>query len=126
MVNFFFVNLTRPQNVQKSGYKSYLGVSWWPRELRVQHCHYCGLGHYCGTGLIPGPENPHAMGTACPKTISQFLIINININIFHIFIYIKIYIYVSVHVCVCVCVYIYIDIYIYTYISYWFCVSREP
>ena len=23
--------------------------------LRTRHCHYSGLGHCCGVGLIPGP-----------------------------------------------------------------------
>ena len=28
-------------------------VPWTPSRLRVQHCHCRGLGHCCGTGLIP-------------------------------------------------------------------------
>ena len=32
-----------------------MGVPWWLSELRIWHCHCCGLGHCCGVGLIPGP-----------------------------------------------------------------------
>ena len=31
------------------------GVPWWLRRLRIWGCHCSGLGHSCGTGLIPGP-----------------------------------------------------------------------
>ena len=34
------------------------GVSWLLSGLRVQHCHYCGSGPYCGMGSIPGPGTP--------------------------------------------------------------------
>ena len=43
-------------------------VPWWLNRLRIQHCHYCGLGHccdsghYCGTGSIPGPGTSTCCG----------------------------------------------------------------
>ena len=30
-------------------------VPWCLRGLSIWHCHYCGLGHCHGPGLIPGP-----------------------------------------------------------------------
>lgn len=36
------------------------GVRWWCRELRILHCHCCGLSHSCGTGV-------HAVGATKKK-----------------------------------------------------------
>ena len=30
-----------------------LGVPWWLRRLRIQHCHCCSSGLRCGAGSIP-------------------------------------------------------------------------
>ena len=30
-------------------------------ELRIWHCHSCGLGHDCGSDLIPGQGTPYAI-----------------------------------------------------------------
>ena len=43
-----------------------LEVPWWLSGLRIWHYHCCGLGHYCGAGLIPGPKN-FPMPWAQPK-----------------------------------------------------------
>ena len=40
------------------------GVLWWPNRPRVQHCHWCGLGHTQCAGSIPGRETLHALGAA--------------------------------------------------------------
>ena len=37
------------------------GVLFWHSGLRIWHCRCSGLGHRCGTGLIPGPGTP-----SCP------------------------------------------------------------
>lgn len=37
------------------------GVPLWHSMLRIQHCHYRGLGHSCGTDSTPGPGTPHAL-----------------------------------------------------------------
>ena len=38
----------------ETGYKvARLRVPWWLSQLRIQHCNCCGLGHCCGTDLIP-------------------------------------------------------------------------
>ena len=31
------------------------GVPWWLSGLKMQHCHCCGSGQFCGAGSIPGP-----------------------------------------------------------------------
>ena len=36
---------------------SLAGFPYWHSDLRIWYCHCCGLGHLCGTGLIPGPRN---------------------------------------------------------------------
>ena len=39
-----------------------LGVPWWLRGLRIQHCHCSILGHCDGSGLIPGPGTSACFG----------------------------------------------------------------
>ena len=34
----------------------------WQSGLRIPHCHSCGIGHSCGSDLIPGPGTPPAVG----------------------------------------------------------------
>ena len=34
----------------------------WCNELRIQHCHSCGLGYNCSFDLTPGPGTPCATG----------------------------------------------------------------
>ena len=29
------------------------GVPWWPYQLRILHCHCCGLGYCCGVVRVP-------------------------------------------------------------------------
>ena len=36
----------------------------WLSRLRIQHCHCCGLGYWCGVGLSLAQELPHAVGMA--------------------------------------------------------------
>ena len=35
--------------------------------MRIQYYHYCGLGHFCGTGLIPGPGTSACHGHSQKK-----------------------------------------------------------
>ena len=44
-----------------------LGVPRWLSGLRIWHCHCCGLGHCCGSGLIPGLET-----SACHGSVQKF------------------------------------------------------
>ena len=40
-----------------------LGVPWWLSGLKIQHCHCCGTGRYCGgVGSIPGLGTPVCHG----------------------------------------------------------------
>ena len=48
------------------------GVTWWPRGLRIQHCHGCGSGHCCDMGSIPGPETSTCWGMAKLKKKNCF------------------------------------------------------
>ena len=34
-----------------------MGVPWWLSGLRLWHCHCCGCGYCCDSGLIPGLGN---------------------------------------------------------------------
>ena len=55
--------------------KSHSGVPWWLNGWRIRHCHCCGSGHYCDTGLFSG------LGTSsCPQTQPK-----IKINHIHVF-----------------------------------------
>ena len=39
------------------------GVPWWLSRLKIRHCHSCGLGHCCGSGLIPDSGTATGTGT---------------------------------------------------------------
>ena len=41
------------------------GVPWWLSVLRNCHCHFCGSGYSCDTGLIP------SLGTSVYNQHSQ-------------------------------------------------------
>ena len=38
------------------------GLTQWHSELRIWCCHSCSIGRNCGSGLIPGPGTPYAVG----------------------------------------------------------------
>ena len=45
-----------------------MGVPWWLSKLRIWHC------HCCGTGLIPGQELTHALGTTKNKETTEHVL----------------------------------------------------
>ena len=43
------------------------GIPSWLHGLRIWHCHYCGLGYHCGSGLTR--ELPRVMGVPPKREI---------------------------------------------------------
>ena len=56
------------------------GISPVVQWEKNQYCHCRGLGHCCGSDLIPGPGHPHATGIALPQkgANAQGLYLNIS------------------------------------------------
>ena len=50
--------------------KVFLGVPWWPSRLGIWHYHCSGLGHYCGTGSMPGLGTSICYGHSQKKYLS--------------------------------------------------------
>ena len=48
-------------------------AQWELQALRIQCCHCCGSGHYCGTGSIPGPGTSTCCGRSHRKKKLNFL-----------------------------------------------------
>ena len=74
--------------------KENIGVSWWLDKLSIQHCHCCGLGHWCGVQVwSPALELLRAMAEAKKKwKIKENMITRYNLphaKILRIFILLK-------------------------------------
>ena len=62
----FPVHTMPPEEHRGRKFKAWrIGVPWWFRGLRIQRCHFCGLGCCYGTHLIPG------LGTSTSRRCSQ-------------------------------------------------------
>ena len=68
---YLCANFCMKEGSIKEEKKKSLGVPWWLSRLGIQCCHYYGLGHCCGAGLIPDPGTSACCGHSKKQTNKQ-------------------------------------------------------